>query len=102
MILLIVEDNEQMRRTIKSFVNDLAEAVYECTDGADALAAYEMCRPDWVLMDIEMSRMDGISATRQIRNSFPSAQVMIVSNYNDPDLREAAHQAGACDYVVKE
>ncbi|MCM3871437.1 MAG: response regulator, partial [Pyrinomonadaceae bacterium] len=62
MKLLIVEDNEQMRRTIKSFMDDIAEAVFECADGADALAAYELRRPDWVLMDIEMKRMDGISA----------------------------------------
>ena len=41
MKLLIVEDNEQMRRVIKSLVVDLAEVVYECADGAEALAAYD-------------------------------------------------------------
>jgi DNA-binding NarL/FixJ family response regulator len=102
MKLLIVEDNEQMRRTIRSFMVDIADVVFECTDGADALAAYELRRPDWVLMDIEMKRMDGISATRQIMSSFPCARVMIVTDYDDPDLREAAHRAGACEYVVKE
>ena len=102
MKILIVDDNQQMRRTIKSFVIDLAAVVYECADGDEALAAYELRRPDWVLMDIEMKRMDGISATRQIKSQFPGARVMIVSNYDDPDLREAARQAGACEYVVKE
>ena len=102
MILLIVEDNEQMRRTIKSCVEDLATEIYECADGAEALAAFESSRADWVFMDIEMPQMDGISATRQIKNLFPAARVIIVSNYDDPDLRAAAHQAGACDYVVKE
>ena len=93
MILLIVEDNEQMRRTIKSFIADLAEVIYECTDGDEALKAYDLRRPDWVLMDIEMARLDGITATQQIKQAFPAARVMIVSNYDDPDLREAARKA---------
>jgi CheY-like chemotaxis protein len=102
MNILIVEDSEQMRRAVKCFVSDLAEQVYECGDGAQALAAYGQHRPDWVLMDIEMKELDGISATRQIMAAFPEAHIVIVTNYDDGDLREAARRAGACEYVVKE
>ena len=102
MKILIVEDNEQMRRLVKSLLADLANSVFECGDGAAALSAYAKHRPDWVLMDIELPLVDGISATRQIKSAFPEARIMIVTNYNDTSLQEAARQAGACEYIVKE
>lgn len=102
MKLLIVEDNSEMRRLIKSLVGKLAKEVHECPDGGEALAAYATHRPDYVLMDIEMSGMDGIRATGQIKASFPEARIIIVTNYDDGDFREAAREAGACAYVVKE
>ena len=102
MNLLIVEDNEQMRRTIKTFVCDLAAEIHECADGAEALAAYRAHRPDWVLMDIRVGRMDGITATCQIKAEDANARIVIVTNYDDPDLRALACSAGARAYVVKE
>jgi CheY-like chemotaxis protein len=102
MNLLIVEDNDQMRRMIIKLVGGLAEHTYECSDGAEALSAYMMHRPDWVLMDAKMKEMDGISATRQIKASYPEANIVIVTDYDDADLREAARKAGACEYVTKE
>jgi CheY-like chemotaxis protein len=102
MNLLIVEDNDQMRLMIVKSVRGLAEHTYECSDGAEALPAYTMHRPDWVLMDVKMKEMDGISATRQIKASYPEANIMIVTDYDDPDLREAARSAGAREYVTKE
>lgn len=100
--LLIVEDNSAMRGLIRSIIADLASDVSECADGAEALAAYARCRPDCVLMDIRTGGMDGISATRQITAAFPDARIIILTEYDDDKLREAARSAGACDYVTKE
>ena len=102
MKLLIVEDNEQMRRMMVKLVSGLAAQTYECSDGAEALPAYTAHRPDWVLMDVRMKEMDGISATREIRASYPDANIVIVTDFDDPDLREAARSAGAREYVRKE
>ena len=102
MNILIIEDNEQMRRMVKTLVRDMFERIFECDDGAGALSAYTEHRPDWVLMDINLPEVDGISATRQIVAAHPQARVMIVTNYDDAGLREAARSAGACEYVVKE
>ena len=102
MNLLIVEDNDQMRRMIVRLVRGLAEHTYECSDGVKALPAYTIHRPDWVLMDVKMKEMDGITATQQIKASYPEANIMIVTDYDDPDLREAARSAGAREYVTKE
>lgn len=100
--LLIVDDSLEMRRLIAALVSDLTETIVECRDGSEALAAYTQHHPDWVLMDIRMPQVDGLAATRQIVAAFGEARVMIVTDYDDPKLREAARQAGACEYVLKE
>jgi len=102
MNFLIIEDNDRMRSMLKSIVAELAGETHECSDGAGALAAYAEHLPDWVLMDVKMKEVDGITATRQIRGSFPQARIMIVSDHDDLELRLAAHQAGACEYIAKE
>ncbi len=102
MSLLIVEDNAKMRRMLKSLVADLASPVHECADGAEALALYAAHRPDWVLMDIAMKDLDGISATREIKAAYPDAHICIVTQYDDSEMREAARRAGAEAYVTKD
>jgi len=99
---LIVEDNPQMRRTLKALLSDATTTCFECSNGDEALAAYQKYHPDWVLMDIKMAGMDGLTASAALCAADPSARVLIVTNYDDPALREAARQAGACGFVPKE
>jgi CheY-like chemotaxis protein len=101
MKLLIVEDNDRMRETIKSVIEDIAEECLECADGSEAVALYARHLPDWVLMDLKMVQMSGIEATRQIKAAFPDAKIVMVTDYDDKGLRLAALQAGARDYVSK-
>jgi CheY-like chemotaxis protein len=100
--VLIVEDDRALRELIKRMIRDLVESFSECSDGSEALNAYAAHRPDWVLMDIRMKEVDGLTATQQITTAWPGARVVIVTSYNDASLREAALQAGACQYVLKE
>ena len=53
-------------------------------------------------MDFAMTGVDGITATRLIREADPIARIIIVTNYDGAELREAAHRAGACGYVLKD
>ena len=94
MKIMIVDDNRQMRRMIVSLIDDLVEEIIECGDGSEAVPAYDEHRPDWVLMDIEMGRVDGIEATRQIRDAFPDARIVMVTHYDESELRTAASAAG--------
>ena len=101
MKILIVEDNPAVRRLIRRVAADIAEEIYECEDGEDALPLYRVHRPDLVLMDVRMVRMDGLSATRSLLSHFPKVKVIILTDYNDEELRFAAKQAGASAYALK-
>ena len=100
--ILIVEDNPGVRRMLRRVVERLATEIYESEDGDDSVRAYAEQLPDLVLMDIHMHRMDGLTATRQIRRFYPAARVLIVTAYEDEELRSAAQEAGACGYVLKD
>lgn len=102
MKLLIVDDNARVRRLIVDFVAAAATEVIECADGSESLRAYQTHRPDAVLMDIAMGDRDGIAATAEIIAADPGARVVMVTDYDDPVLRDAALAAGACAYVPKE
>lgn len=101
MKILIVEDNPNVRRLIRRATSDIAEETVEREDGADALEAYEAHRPDVVLMDVKMPRMDGLTATRLLLENHPEAKIIIVTDYDDDVLRSAAQEAGACAFALK-
>jgi CheY-like chemotaxis protein len=101
MKILIVEDNPSVRKLICRATADIAEEAVERDDGAHALEAYETHRPDVVLMDVKMPRMDGLTATRQLLQRYPQARVVILTDYDDDELRSAAREAGACAYALK-
>ena len=102
MKVLIVEDNIEVRQMIKRFIRDVADEIMECADGDEALAIYQTFLPDWVLMDIEMKRMGGFEAAKQIKESFPNAEIVFVTSYNDANLRTIARDLGAKGFVLKE
>jgi CheY-like chemotaxis protein len=101
-IILIVEDNPAIRQLIRRTVKHLASAIHECADGADALDAYTQYNPDIVFMDIRMPRMDGLAATRLIRKYYPEAHIVIVTDYDIDELKNAALEAGARGYALKD
>lgn len=102
MTMLIVDDSAKMRRYIRSAIGDLAETIIEGGDGAQAIALHAEHRPDWMVIDISMPVMDGIEATRRIHQASPNAQIVVLTVFNNPALREAAREAGATAYVLKE
>lgn len=101
MRILIVDDSEPMRRMIHTFIADLTTEIFECTDGSEALAAYGRYQPDLILMDLKMATMDGLEATKQIKRVYPQARIVIVSQWEDPGVLDAARRAGAEAYVGK-
>ena len=100
--VMIVEDDARVRSMIRRIIDDIVVSIYECAGGEEAVELYSRIRPDLVLMDLRMEGVDGLSATRTIRDASPEARIIIVTSYDAPDLREAAREAGAMDYVVKD
>ena len=103
-VIMIVDDNPHIRALIRRHVEVLQNDsdFFECDDGLAAVEAYRKLRPTIVLMDIKMNGMDGLTATENILHMDPSARVIIVSNFDEPELRLAAERAGARGYVLKE
>src|ERR1700691_44885 len=102
MTFLIVEDNAGIRRVLRRILAGTATAIWDCADGSEALSAYEEYRPDVVLMDVRMPTVDVLTATRQIREFDPSARIIVVTDYQDEDMKSAALEAGAREYVLKQ
>lgn len=102
MKILLVDDNPQSRKMICKYLRASNAEIAEREDGAEALSAYQQFQPDWVLMDWEMKNLNGLEATRQIIKSYPQANVIIVTNYDEKDLRQTALEAGAKGFILKD
>ena len=99
--VMIVEDDARIRKMIRLMIDDIV-SVFECAGGEEAIELYGRIQPDLVLMDLRMEGIDGLTATQTIRAGSPEARIIIVTSHDAPDLREAAREAGAMDYVVKD
>jgi DNA-binding NarL/FixJ family response regulator len=102
MKLLIVEDNPAMRRMLKDMFQSEFEEIIECEDGSEAFKSYKIYNPDWVFMDIKMRTMNGIKTSRIIKNSYPEAKIIILTDYDDTKLRSEAKSSGVYAYILKE
>lgn len=101
-IVLVVDDNTDMRTLIRSILEPAGQVVHECADGPGALEAYSQLHPECVLMDIELPGMAGIAVTRALRRMDADARVIIVTGHDDEPYRRAAADAGAAAFVRKE
>lgn len=102
--VLIVDDHGIVRAGIRSLLEDdtSIEVVGEAEDGKEAIEKAKQLKPDLVLMDIAMPEMNGIEATRRIKEEFPNICVLILTMHDDEEFFFPALRAGASGYVVKE
>jgi DNA-binding NarL/FixJ family response regulator len=100
--ILIVDDHEAVRSGLRTLLSSCEWIVSgEASDGLEAVEMTRSIRPDLVLMDVSMPRMDGIAATRIIRQEMPEAEVIIISQ-NDPNVvARQARDVNAHGYVAK-
>lgn len=91
-----------MRLALRELLAIPGDSVHEATDGAEAEAAYEWQLPDWVIMDVQMRPVGGLAATRHITARHPEARIVIVSQFDDAELRDRAAEAGARAFITKD
>ena len=101
-MILIADDNRQVRRMIRDLLEDIDPEIVECEDGARAIEAYEAHHPDFVLMDIHMAPVDGLAASKEILSRYPEAKIIAVTQYQDTSTRQAAISLGVCAFVGKD
>ena len=102
--VLLVDDQALVRAGLRMILGpeDGFEIVGECDDGAAALAAIPARRPEVVLMDVRMRGMDGVEATRRLREVPDSPPVLILTTFDDDEVLSAALRAGAAGFVLKD
>jgi len=100
--VLVAEDHEGLRGTLVELL-DLAgfEVAGAAADGADAVALAKQLTPDAVLMDLSMPVLNGLDATRLLRDALPGTAVVMYSAFDSHHLKQQALAAGAIAYLIK-
>jgi DNA-binding NarL/FixJ family response regulator len=102
--LLIADDHALVREGLRTMFSgeDGIEVIAEANDGQQALTLCRELEPDLVLMDVRMPVMDGLQATKRIKQEMPKTSVMMVTMHENPDYLFEAVKAGAAGYVLKD
>ena len=101
--VLVVEDFEPWRRFVSSVLQLQPDVLVllEVSDGLEAVYQAQVLRPDLVLLDIGLPRLNGIKVASRIRDVSPGSKVLFLSEESSPDVAQAALEAGGTGYVVK-
>jgi DNA-binding NarL/FixJ family response regulator len=101
--ILVVDDQPYMRRAVRSLLESKPEweVCGEASNGREAIEKTEELHPDVVIMDMSMPTLNGLDATRLIHQNFPSADVVLLTLHDFPDLPRLAREAGAKGCVLK-
>jgi len=101
--ILLVDDHQMVREGLRAVLEreDACRVVGEAGSGREAVELTRRFQPDVVVMDVAMSDMNGIEATRQIRSELPEARIVALSSHADRRYVKAILEAGACGYVLK-
>ena len=105
MIRVLITDHHLVVREGLHLILETAdeiEVVGEAADGTECLRLVPELKPDLILMDLQMPRMDGITAIEHLRKDFPEIAIVILTTYNEDDLMLRALQAGARGYLLKD
>jgi DNA-binding NarL/FixJ family response regulator len=99
--VLLADDHTLLLDALQKLLESEVEVVGTVSDGRALLTAVRKLKPDIVIVDVGMPLLNGIDATRQIKQLFPEISVIVVTMNEDPDVAAEAFRAGASGYVLK-
>lgn len=102
--VLLVDDQALVRAGLRLILGptDGFEVVGECDDGSGVVEAIQQLRPDVVMMDVRMKRLDGVEATRRVRALPDAPPILILTTFDDDAVLSAALRAGAAGFLLKD
>jgi len=102
--VLLVDDHEVVRSGVSAFLASQPdfEVIGEAKSGTEAVNLAIKLVPDVVLMDLVMAKMDGVEATRQVKNVSPRTKIVVLTSYHQDEYIFPALQAGAISYILKD
>src|SRR5918999_3383920 len=102
--VLIADDHDLVREGLLAVLEGESdiEVVAEARNGREALEMARRVRPDLILMDVRMPEMDGLAATRAVKEELPTTSVVMVTMHENPDYLLEAIRAGAAGYILKD
>lgn len=100
---LIVEDYADFREILRSKLLEKSQCVIvgECSDGLEAVHKAQELRPDLILMDLALPKLNGMEAGRRIRRTSPNSKIVFFSQDNSAEIVQGALRIGASGYLLK-
>jgi two-component system, NarL family, response regulator LiaR len=101
--VVLIDDHRHIHEAVTLILTaaEDIELVGQGSNGEDALQLCEQLRPDLILMDVVMPYMNGIEATRQIRERYPAVKILVLSSFQDDESVRVMLESGAAGYVLK-
>jgi DNA-binding NarL/FixJ family response regulator len=99
--VLLADDHRLLREALAKLLESGCEVVGAVADGRELLAVAPNLKPDVIVLDVAMPRLNGLDAARQLKRLVPDTKLIFVTVSSDPDLVAEAFQAGASGYVLK-
>jgi len=101
--IVLADDQKSVRQGVRGWLEDEQgfKVVGEASDGAEAVEVTSRQKPDILVTDLKMPRLDGIEVTKRVRELSPDTRVIILSMYGNKVYVDAAFKAGAWGYVLK-
>jgi two-component system, chemotaxis family, chemotaxis protein CheY len=100
--VMVVDDSTFMRNLLKKIIiENGANVIAEAGNGKEAIEKYSQFKPSLVFMDIVMPEMDGISALKNIKTSYPDSRIVMCTSAGQEMITKEAIAAGASDFVIK-
>lgn len=102
--IVVVDDDMDYRLIVRALIRPMADTmqvVAEAADGEEALTVTRRERPDVVITDLVMPRLDGVELTRRLRDELPRTRIILMSSFTEADYRARASGSGADAFVNK-